>query len=181
MAPLAKNKPGHKASAKAKSDASASAGKHHEQAMVVLQQFRFIFKSVKKHFRWVEEETGVSGSQLWALAQIAAAPGLRVTELARALVIHQSTASNLVDRLVQRKLVRRDRSSTDQRVVRLFLTQRGQTVVSKAPRPFEGVLPDALMRLPHADLRNLDALLAAVAQLMRVRDASGRRTPLADM
>ncbi len=149
--------------------------------MAVLQKFRLIFKSVKKHFQWVETETGVSGSQLWALAQIAAAPGLRVTELARALVIHQSTASNLIDKLAQRKLLRRERTSADQRVVLLYLTACGQAVVAKAPRPFAGVLPDALARLPHADLCALDALLKALAQLMRVRDASGRRTPLADI
>ncbi|MBK6629814.1 MAG: MarR family transcriptional regulator [Betaproteobacteria bacterium] len=174
-------RPARKTVAKAKSVAPPSVGPHHDQAMAVLQQFRFIFKSVKKHFQWVERETGVSGSQLWALAHIAASPGLRVTELARALVVHQSTASNLLDRLVQRNLVRRERTSADQRVVRLYATPRGQSIVAKAPRPFEGVLPDALLRLPHDDLRALDGLLKSVALLMRVRDASGRRTPLADI
>lgn len=157
------------------------ADRQHELAIAVLQQFRFIFKSAKKHFQWVEQETGISGSQLWALAHIATAPGLRVTELARALAIHQTTASNLVDKLAQRKLIRRERGREDQRVVRLFLTQRGTDVVSKAPKPYEGVLPDALMRLPQADLRKLDSLLKSVAGRMRVRDAGGRRTPLADI
>ncbi len=152
-----------------------------ERAMAVLQQFRFVFKSVKKHFQWVEQETGISGSQLWALAQIGAAPGLRVTELARALVVHQTTASNLIDKLVQRKLVRRERKREDQRVVQLFLTQRGEAVIAQAPKPYEGVLPDALMRLPQAELARLDALLKSLTRHMRVRDASGRRTPLADI
>lgn len=149
--------------------------------MAVLQQFRFIFKSVKKHFQWVEHQTGVSGSQLWALAQIGAAPGLRVTELARALAIHQTTASNLVDKLAQRKLARRERKREDQRVVQLFLTQRGEAVIAQAPKPYEGVLPDALMRLPQAELGKLDELLKSLTRHMRVRDASGRRTPLADI
>lgn len=162
-------------------DSPPPADAHREQAMAVLQQFRFIFKSVKKHFQWVEQETGVSGSQLWALAQIAATPGIRVTELARALAIHQSTASNLIDKLVQRKLIRRERRGSDQRVVRLHPTRPGLAIVAKAPRPIEGVLPDALMRLPEADLLKLDAMLKGVTQLMRVRDASGRRTPLADI
>lgn len=155
--------------------------RRHEQAIAVLQQFRFIFKSAKKHFQWVEQETGISGSQLWALAQIASAPGLRVTELARALAIHQSTASNLVDKLVRRKLIRRERRREDQRVVQLFLTPRGKDIVAMAPKPYEGVLPDALMRLPQGDLGKLDGLLKSLARRMRVRDASGRRTPLADI
>lgn len=157
------------------------ADRQHDQAIAVLQQFRFIFKSARKHFQWVEQETGLSGSQLWALAQIASAPGLRVTELAHALAIHQTTASNLIEKLVQRKLIRRERKSEDQRVVQLHLTQRGFDIVSKAPKPYEGVLPDALTRLPQADLRKLDSLLKSLTDLMRVRDASGRRTPLADI
>ena len=105
-----------------------------EQAMAVLQQFRIVFKSVKKHFQWVEKETGVSGSQLWALAQIAGAPGTSVTELARALAIHQSTASNLIDKLVQRDLARRERESEDQRIVRLYPTKQGKAIVHTAFR-----------------------------------------------
>ncbi len=149
--------------------------------MAVLRQFRFVFKSVKKHFRWVEKETGVSGSQLWALAQIAGTPGMSVTQLARALAIHQSTASNLIDKLVQRDLARRERENEDQRIVRLYPTKQGKAIVAKAPQPVEGVLPDALMRLPKEDLLKLDALLKGLSQLMRVRDASGRHTPLADI
>lgn len=174
-------KSARKTTARAKAAVPQADGSQHELAMAVLQQFRFIFKSVKKHFHWVEQETGVSGSQLWAMAQIASVPGLRVSELARALMIHQSTASNLIDKLAQRKLLRRERASSDQRVVRLYLTQRGRAIVAKAPQPFEGVLPDALMRLPHGDLHELDVLLKGLAQLMRVRDASGKHTPLADI
>lgn len=160
---------------------AAAADDRREQAMAVLQQFRFVFKSVKKHFQWVENETGVSGSQLWALAQIAATPGMNVTELARALAIHQTTASNLVDKLVQRDFIRRERKRDDQRIVRLYPTRQGQAVMAKAPEPVEGVLPDALMRLPGADLLMLNRLLQALTQLMRVRDASGKHTPLADI
>lgn len=149
--------------------------------MAVLQQFRIVFKSVKKHFQWVEKETGVSGSQLWALAHISGAPGTSVTELARALAIHQSTASNLIDKLAQRELVRRERKRDDQRVVRLYLTRQGQAIVAKAPKPVEGVLPDALMRLPKADLHKLNTVLSGLTQLMRVRDASGKHTPLSDI
>lgn len=159
----------------------AAADSQREQAMAVLQQFRVVFKSVKKHFQWVEKETGVSGSQLWALAQIAGTPGISVTGLARALAIHQSTASNLIDKLAQRDLVRRERKRDDQRVVRLYLTRQGQAIVAKAPQPVEGVLPDALMRLPKADLLKLDAMLKGLTKLMRVRDASGKYTLLADI
>ena len=75
--------------------------------MQALQRFRLIFKSVKKHFLWVEQQTGVSGAQLWALAAVVKNPGLKVAELVSAQVIHQSTASNLVDKMVKQTYIRR--------------------------------------------------------------------------
>jgi len=116
-------------------------------AMAVLGQFRLIFRSAKKHFQWVQDRTGVSGAQLWVLAELHRRPRIRVTELARAMGVHQSTASNLIDPLEKRRLIQRDRSSKDQRVVHLSLTRAGRDIVLRAPLPLEGVLPDALNSL----------------------------------
>ncbi len=150
-------------------------------ALAVLEQFRLIFRSAKKHFQWVQELTGVSGAQLWVLGEIRCKPGLRVTELAHAMAVHQSTASNLLDRLERQGLVQRSRSSADQRVVHLSLTDLGRTTIAKAPLPLEGVLPDALSRLTHEDLVDLQRQLDRLAKLMKVRDAKGKRIPLAEM
>jgi len=62
------------------------------------------------------------------------------------------TTSNLLDKLEKRHFVRRERQDADQRVVRLFLTAEGRETVSRAPKPTRGVLPDALIRLPHEEL-----------------------------
>lgn len=152
-----------------------------DPAMEALQHFRLIFKSVKKHFHWVEQQTGVNGAQLWALAVVVEQPGLKVSELAKALAIHQSTASNLVDKLVKQKLLRRERSERDQRIVHLLPEPAGIGLVKAAPRPFQGVLPDALRRLPAARLTELNELLVSVERNMKVRDASGKTTPLAEI
>ena len=148
--------------------------------MAVLGQFRLIFRSAKKHFQWVQDRTGVSGAQLWVLAELHRRPGIRVTELARAMGVHQSTASNLIDPLEKRGLISRDRSSRDQRVVHLSLTRSGRDTVVRAPLPLEGVLPDALNALEHADLVELQRRLDKLAKLMKVRDRAGRGIPLGE-
>ncbi|HUD25183.1 MAG TPA: MarR family transcriptional regulator [Burkholderiaceae bacterium] len=150
-------------------------------AMAVLGQFRLIFRSAKKHFQWVQDRTGVSGAQLWVLAELQRRPGIRVTDLARAMGIHQSTASNLIDPLEKRRLIQRDRSSKDQRVVHLSLTRAGRETIGRAPRPLEGVLPDALHSLGRADLVELQRRLDRLAQRMKVRDSSGKRMLLGDI
>lgn len=150
-------------------------------ALAVLEQFRVIFRSTKKHFQWVEQATGVSGAQLWLLAELQRTPGIRVTELARALAVHQSTVSNLLERLEEKGLVQRERSARDARNVLPSLTAAGRSVIARAPMPLEGVLPNALRALPAAELAQLHVLLESLARHMKVRDRAGRRIPLADM
>jgi DNA-binding MarR family transcriptional regulator len=154
---------------------------HRLAVLAVLEQFRVIFRSTKLHFEWVKEKTGVSGAQLWVLAELHRHPGMRVTELARALAIHQSTASNLLDRLDALGLVHRERSADDQRVVHLSLTAKGRSVIDRAPQPLEGVLPNALHALRGDELAALQGQLERLAARMQVRDRKARRIPLADM
>lgn len=134
--------------------------------MDVLQQFRLIFRAVKRHFQSVEEACGVSGAQLWALARIAAQPGLKVGELAKALAVHQTTASNLVDRLCRAGLVERRRSTRDQRVVELYPSRTGSAALGRAPEPLRGVLPDALAAMAPAKRLALSLLLTELTELM---------------
>jgi MarR family transcriptional regulator, organic hydroperoxide resistance regulator len=150
-------------------------------ALAVLGQFRMIFRSTKKHFQWVQERTGVSGAQLWVLAELHSRPGIRVTDLARAMGVHQSTASNLIDPLEKRGLIQRDRSRQDQRVVHLSLTRSGRGTVARAPLPLVGVLPDALNSLEHADLVELQRRLEKLAKRMKVRDRAGKRIPIGEI
>lgn len=148
-------------------------------AVRVLRQFRIVFNTVKSHFRQVERDTGVGGAQLWALSEIRATPGIGVNDLARALDVHQSTASNLVKSLLERGLVVADRSGRDRRIVLLSLLPAGEAVLESAPAPFAGVLPGALAGLDLATLDRLETDLASVISLLRADPASAK-VPLAE-
>ena len=79
--------------------------------MAVLRSFRVIFGSVRQHFREVEKTCGVSGSQLWILQEVSRNGGIGVSDLASRLAIHQSTCSQLVDKLVRSGHIVKRRSS----------------------------------------------------------------------
>lgn len=147
----------------------------------VLQQFRILIKSIRGHYREVENRSGVSGAQLWALAHIADNPGSKVGELARALAIHQSTASNLVGRLESLGLIARTRLRHDQRSVKLVVTAKGARAVKRAPRPLIGVLQQALSDIPPTSLNALHRHLGKLVGAIKNRDTRGRSTPLSDM
>lgn len=137
----------------------------------VLRQFRIVFNSVKTHFRQVERDAGLGGAQLWALSVIAQSPGIGVTELARALDIHQSTASNLVRTLSARGLIASARDGQDRRGVALRTLPAADAVLQRAPMPFTGVLPDALASLDEATLARLEHDLAALIAVLAVDEA----------
>src|ERR1043165_3613131 len=106
---------------------------HQKQVLAVVMKFRLIVNSTKRHFKWVEKQCGINGAQLWVLWEISQMPGLRVSDLATAMATHQSTTSNLIDRLARAKLIERRRASGDQRVVTLFVTRSGQSILERAP------------------------------------------------
>ena len=140
-------------------------------AAEALAKFRQVINSNKRHFRRVEQLTGVSGSLVWVLAILRESPGLRVSELAEIMAIHQSTTSNLLDKLQDRNLIERDRSTDDQRVVRLYLTRTGEALVKRVPQPAHGLLQEALQKLPYPALQGLNRLLDQLLQAMNPRPA----------
>jgi len=135
----------------------------------VLQRFRVLIRTAQRHSQWIERQSGVTGAQLWALQELSEVPGLRVGELAGKMALHQSTASNMVDKLESAKLIRKERTSADQRVVRLYLTDAGQDLLKRSPSPARGVLPEALRLLDEEALlrlqRELDGLLRQIKDL----------------
>jgi DNA-binding MarR family transcriptional regulator len=141
-----------------------------EQTCEILKKFRQIFKAVQQHSQRVESQCGVSSAQLWALWLISGTPGVRVSDLAQTMSVHQSTASNLLDKLDKSGFIRKDRNGSDQRVVRIFLTDEGQMVLDKAPKPVSGILQNALFGLPEELLIALNQDLGFLLESMSVRD-----------
>ena len=145
-----------------------------------LMKFRLVINSAKRHYSWVEKQCGVSGAQMWLLWELSESPGMRASDLASAMAIHQSTVSNLLDRLESEGLIKRDRSSEDRRVVTLFLTQSGAALVKRAPQPACGILPDALRRLDPLVLQSLESHLEKLLGVMNSVDIKSLKKPLAD-
>jgi DNA-binding MarR family transcriptional regulator len=145
---------------------SATARSREESAVFVLRKLRLLFNTVKGHFREVEKKAGVAGAQVWALSVIRSQPGAGVNDLARAMDIHQSTASNLLKSLIEKGLVIADRSKDDARALKLKVTPRGVAVLRKAPGPVTGVLPEVLSKLDAETLQRLDKDLEAVIKLL---------------
>lgn len=144
----------------------------------VLKQFRLIFRAVQQHSQWVESQCGVSNAQLWIMLELSKKPGLKVTELAKILSIHHSTASNLLNKLAEKGLIRRERVNIDQRVVTLKLTQEGIDLLKQAPSPPQGILQHALFELSDNTLKGLSKHLNALIIEMNIFDDEAAMQPI---
>jgi DNA-binding MarR family transcriptional regulator len=140
-----------------------------------LQELRTIVGSARRHDAEVRRIAGISGSQLWALSEIGKARGLRVNDLSERMALHQTTASNLINALVERKLIRRERDESDQRVVRLSITTEGKRMLLRAPGPYAGLLVDALRHMRTPELRRVKNALQVLSTVLRdsAADAAG--------
>lgn len=152
----------------------------HDAAVRVLRQFRQVFNAVKTHFQQVEKTVGLGGAQVWALSVIRETPDIGVSDLARAMDIHQSTASNLVKTLIERQLVSASKDGVDRRAVRLRLLAAGGRLLKRSPGPYAGVLPAALSSLDEKTLKRLEADLAKLMRVLHTDKAAGG-IPLAEL
>ena len=152
-----------------------------DAAALALRQFRIVFNAVKTHFQQVEKRVGVGGAHVWALSVVRDSAGIGVTDLARAMDIHQSTASNLIKSLGERKLIKIERKGEDHRTVQLRLTPQGVRLLRKSPTPFSGVLPEALNALDSATFKRLTRDLAALIAALHPDDEAAGQRPLAEL
>lgn len=134
-----------------------------------LMKLRIVVRAAQRHSSWIEKHCGITGAQLWILQELKDAPGLRVGEVAAKLAIHQTTASNLLNALLDKGYIEKIRDMEDQRVVKLVLSKQGAAVLKKAPQPARSLLPEVLRQLDAGSLsslnKGLDAMLAIIGDV----------------
>ena len=103
----------------------------------------------------------VSAAKLFALRQIAAAPGQSIAEVAQRAHTTQSSVSEVVARLTEQGYVVRYSSTTDRRRAELMVTPLGQSVLERASETAQEQLTSAFDRLPRDEQTALVAGLEA--------------------
>lgn len=93
----------------------------------------------------------LSVSQLNAMITIRDRREVSVTELAGALDVSPPSASVMVDRLVELKMLNRESRKSDRRVVRVTLTPGGAKIVDAIEDEVLGIIEEILIRLGPED------------------------------
>jgi DNA-binding MarR family transcriptional regulator len=98
-----------------------------------LAGFRYAVRQFLRYSEAAAEEAGLTARHYQALLTIRAGPGgvLHVGQLADRLLLKPHSASELVQRMVEQGLIRRETGVHDKRQVTLRLSQRGEALLER--------------------------------------------------
>jgi DNA-binding MarR family transcriptional regulator len=110
--------------------------------------------------------TELTVSQFRALAFVASHEPTRLTELAEALGVAPSSATETCDRLVRAGMLERRRDADDLRVARLALTSRGRHEVERVRARRIDQMHDVLSQIPRSQHHEVFTALELVADAL---------------
>ena len=136
----------------------------------VLIALRRIIRATDLHSRALGKETGLTTPQLVVIRAVRDMSAPTVSDVARAVSLSQATVTTILDRLEARGLVCRRRSEEDKRVVNALLTEKGEQVLSSAPRLLQDAFSARFQALEDWEKSMIVAAMERVAVMMNAED-----------
>ncbi|MFC0445122.1 MarR family winged helix-turn-helix transcriptional regulator [Pseudidiomarina halophila] len=133
----------------------------------LLLALRKVIRATDLYSKQLHKSTGLTAPQLLILREVALAPsGITASAVAQNITLSPATVSNVIDRLEQRQLIHRERSTQDRRRVVLSLTPQGAERLSAAPRPLQEDFINKFQALADWEQSQLLAAMQRIAAMM---------------
>ena len=130
----------------------------------VLEAIIYLSTETRRVTKELARRANVTGPQLTVVKLLETIGDLSLSELSDKIRAQNSTVTGIVDRMEREGLVQRVRSTTDRRVVRIHLTDKGQQLAREIPvEPME-ILRSALSGLTATETTELLRLMTKVAK-----------------
>ena len=117
--------------------------------------------------RLVDVGEGVHPGQFFCLRAVSERDGISQRELADELHVAPPSVSRMLQNMERAGLVERRDDERDQRITRVYVTDRGRDFEAKFRAIAAGYVKDTIGRLPEADRRELIRLLKAFGETIR--------------
>jgi DNA-binding MarR family transcriptional regulator len=130
----------------------------------ILDAIRRLVRHLRLADRAAQSELGISGAQLFVLAELGKTPALSLNDVAALTRTDQSSVSVVVSRLVEAGLVTRERDTRDARRLVLNLSPSGRAVLDRAPAVPQEQILSATDHLPAAERKHFADLLTALVE-----------------
>ena len=136
----------------------------------ILVALRRLMRAADIHSQKLVREAGLTTPQLLVMQAIEKEGAPSTSALARHIVVSQATVTRIIDRLERAGLVRREKSSTDKRVVNVSLTDAGRVKLEAAPEPLQSEFLREFRKLDAWEQHMLKASLLRIAKMMDAED-----------
>jgi DNA-binding MarR family transcriptional regulator len=136
----------------------------------VVYQIRRLIQASSFYTKELNKEYRISVPQLNCLLALYENGPLPPSQIAKQILVKSSTVTGIIDRLEQKELVERKRSSRDRRVITIELTEAGRTLAKNAPPPIQQKIIDGLSNLSLPELRRISASLNMLTRMLEVHD-----------
>jgi MarR family 2-MHQ and catechol resistance regulon transcriptional repressor len=120
------------------------------------------FDAVERHSRASIARFGLGTTEFGVLEVLYHKGKLPVCDVQRRILVESSSTTYVVDKLVERGLVRRRQSDTDRRVVLLALTPAGRRLIRRIFPPHAHAMRRAVAALPPREQARAVRLLRAL-------------------
>jgi len=138
----------------------------------ILDSFRQIVQILRLSATEAQRRLDLSAAQLFVLHKLGDGKAISMNELAARTHTHQSSVSVVVQRLVEKRLVRRRRAVADGRRLELALTAAGVRKLRVAPQAAQDRLIESLARMPRKRRGELARLLEEFVRGTGLADAA---------
>jgi DNA-binding MarR family transcriptional regulator len=141
----------------------------------ILNSIRHLVRALRLFDREAQQRYGISAAQMFVLHALSEEEMLSLNELADRTATDQSSASVVVQRLVEAGYVSRGAQKEDRRRVALRLTAKGRAVLRKSAPPAQQKMLAAIDGMPAKDRKVFAALLETFVRDIGVR---GKKAPM---
>lgn len=140
-----------------------------DQSLIALRR---ILRATELYERSLAQAAGLSSAQLRVLQIVAAKgdDGVTPSALASQMRVSQATVTALVDKLVARGMVTRQRSERDRRQTNVIITANGAKAVETSPDALQQRFVTSFNGLQDWEQAQLIASLERVASMLDARD-----------
>ena len=139
----------------------------------IVETIIYLYTESRRLTKGLASQFGLTGPQLTVVKLLESFENLSLSSLSERIRAQNSTVTGIIDRMEREGLVRRDRSTTDRRVVHISLSEKGQKLAKQIQvEPME-IFRGALQSLSHADLRDLLRIMNKLQRYVRTHIADG--------
>jgi DNA-binding MarR family transcriptional regulator len=135
----------------------------------IVETIIYLYTESRRLTKGLASQFGLTGPQLTVIKLLETFDNLSLSSLSERIRAQNSTVTGIIDRMEREGLVRRERSTSDRRVVHIRLSEKGQKLAQQIQvEPME-IFRAALLGLSNADLRDLLRIMNKLQKYVRNR------------